>query len=518
MPQKKKFTPAQLKRAKEAAYEQFGHRPNFTGVDIGYQWRANERSDQICVRIHVERKIPAAELAKGQAFPDEIEGVPLDVITGPYHASRGTRPSEHRRRSRYLMGGLSCGRSDGGTGTLGALVIDQENDAPAILSNWHVLAGARARAGDPVLQPGGVDSGVPVRDEVAQLSRWLLDRDGDAALATLTDARDWLPVQFGAFPTLMGMRNSRLGETLHKSGRTTAQTKGVVDGEGLYRLTYEVRPSVFEAKDIEGFKIVAAKPGNPDDEELSAGGDSGSVWYNDTTRDAVGLHFAGETSPAPMAEHAIACNIVKVADRLNFRLATFDDLLRSPAVAPQDVVGSDLTRGLSIDPTWPDCGPWGPWGPIIGHWTPPGGWPRPCFPPYDMRGFPRHAGSVGPLEDPRFATDFHASAMRRFRRDATGGLRSEDANSGLSLLDDIWPRLYDALVTYDSRFAGIDILDEVRSVITPGAAHSTIAAAINDVSAFAVFGLPAVNGGMFMRDTTFLNICGTVNNEIGRSA
>ena len=48
------------------------------------------------------------------------------------------------------------------------------------------------------------------------------------------------------------------------------------------------------------------------------GGDSGSVWLNEGNNRAIGLHFAGETNPAPASENAICSPIGPIATELNF--------------------------------------------------------------------------------------------------------------------------------------------------------------------------------------------------------
>lgn len=387
MNDKKKPTRAQLDAAMMRAHSVFERRKNLTGVDVGYRYVNGKRTNELCIRVHVERKLPLETVPESEVFPSEIDGIPLDVIEGPYRVSRATKRSDHRDRQSHVIGGVSCSRSGFSAGTLGAVVIDERTGKPAILSNWHVMAGAKAMVGDSILQPGGLDGGVPVRDEVAKLERWILETAGDAAIATLTGARGWLPLQFGSFAALNGeVRNSKLGEILVKAGRTTAQTTARVDGEGIYRLSYEVRPGEFEPRDIRGFKLVPEKHGNPDNVEVSSGGDSGSVWYHADSGDAVGLHFAGETNPNPMAEHAIACNLTEVVDKLEIRIATVLELLSDEGIGGADTASSELTPV----PDWPWPNPPWPWP----SYPPGGGWPYPIPIP------PRPKPWPGPLPLP----------------------------------------------------------------------------------------------------------------------
>jgi hypothetical protein len=295
-----------LQAVAEIAEKRYLHRPNVTGVDIGYRWKDGKRTDEIAVRVHVKEKIPPHALEAAEVIPETIDDIPIDVIEARYRPgdknalpARESTPAGHRTRRDPLFPGISVCHKDSTAGTLGAFVIDLVSGNPGILSNWHVLAGATARPGDAILQPGPFDGGRNPQDAVAALERMLLNADGDAAIALLNGSRGWSPVIFGTDQLLLGTKRANLGDVLIKSGRTTGVTRGKVDGFGVYTIQYDVGP-----KSIKGFKLVARKDGNPDNEEISSGGDSGSIWYDETDLKAVGLHFAGETDPNPREENA----------------------------------------------------------------------------------------------------------------------------------------------------------------------------------------------------------------------
>lgn len=321
--------PETLNEAYKEAVDRFQQRDDLTAIDVGRKWVAGVPSNEIAVRLHVWRKVPASELDAAAVFPDKIRGVPIDVIEGKYRIPAAAPIPTAMRRGRFpfLMGGVSCGRVDGSAGTVGTIVKDRKTGQTGILSTWHALAGPQARAGDAILQPGRIDGGRPQRDTVARLDRWMLDTGGDAAVAFLAPGRAWLPLHLGSSAEISGVRAARLGEVLTKSGRTTGVTSAIVDGIGLYRMTYEVAPGQFERRDIRGFKLVPLLEGNPYDEDLSSGGDCGAVWI-DEGQNAVGLHFAGERAHHPAQEHAIACDMGTVLDRLDVEPAGFEDLGR----------------------------------------------------------------------------------------------------------------------------------------------------------------------------------------------
>ncbi|WP_068406104.1 hypothetical protein [Labrenzia sp. OB1] len=508
----RKISREQCDAAMMEARRRFGHRRNVTGFDVGYRWDGGKRTEGLCARIHVAAKIPIPELEAAEVFPAEIDGVHLDVIQGPYRVNLTTLPADHRVRSPYLMGGLSCGRVNEGTGTIGAVVIDQATGRPALLSNWHVLAGPRAMVGDPIVQPGQIDSGVPVRDEVAMLSRWMLETGGDAAIAEIGGVRPWLPLQYGNFSVTGKARDPELGEILCKSGRTTGFTRARVDGEGFYRLLYEVQPGVKEMREIKGFKLVPIQPGNPGDVELSSGGDSGSFWQSEGSGDAVGLHFAGEGNSDPALEHSIACYLTTVLKRLNARIATFDDVFEA-AVSDHEVSRAGLTptaqaavlRGGDLRlpdwPVFPDPGsehrlplPW-PW---------PWPWvadPRGIGPGLRDRTRSARARSlvdarsvVGPLVDGRLGPELEFDPyMHRAER-------------SLGIVSDIWPRLQIALQS-NPDFAGARLSDRLDKFIISGNAAAVMARIINQSAAFDDIGLPKVFETDFDGAWTFAHIC-----------
>jgi endonuclease G len=311
------YSESQLQQAYKEAREAYIEREDVTGVDIGYKYIDGQRTDDIVIRIHVEKKrefVPEAEM-----FPKEINGIPVDVIQGVYGLQVALKSSSFRQTRRNpIQPGLSISHPKVTAGTLGVIVYDNATGHPCILSNWHVLVGSSdASPGDPIIQPGSRDGGQLPQDRVGQLERSLLGPDGDAAIASLdiTSDRSVELAQFETGVILHSARNAQVGEVLEKSGRTTGVTKGKVTGFGSYKISYPVGEIT-----IDGFIISSINDRNPGNEEISLGGDSGSIWYNPETKEAVGLHFAGETDSSPTAEHAIACHLPRVLAALNISL------------------------------------------------------------------------------------------------------------------------------------------------------------------------------------------------------
>jgi hypothetical protein len=258
-------TPA-VRRAYREAVRRFGHRPEVTGIDVGFKVKGGRERKQLAVRIHVREKFrPASLLSKRERFPTTIRAVPVDVLQSNFRSSPGT---------------------------LGAFVKDAATGAWCLLTAAHVLLDdPNARFGDAVIQPARHHGGRP-KDRVASL--WKVNRDTDAGVASLTGGRPFDAAQLGSGAVLTSARLPRIGDLLEKSGQRTGVTRGRVQGIG----THDGRPA--------SFYLVPAPGGTP---QLSDSGDSGSVWYDPVTSEAVGLHVRGPLQFNPEHEYAVATPI-----------------------------------------------------------------------------------------------------------------------------------------------------------------------------------------------------------------
>ena len=224
--------------------------------------------------------------------------------------------SFRRRRRRYdpIQPGISVGHRRVTAGTLGAIVYDRRTGQPYILSNWHVLQSAKGKIGDRILQPGRADSGTPPTDVVGRLVRGYLGLAGDCAIASIEGrAFDTNILELGVEPQPV-VGKAELGDRVVKSSRTTGVTRGIVKRVGVVtRIPYEHVGSV-----MIGCFDIRPDPGYPaENNEISMGGDSGSVWLiaeGENKGVVVGLHFAGERGSRP--DHALACNIHSVNEKL----------------------------------------------------------------------------------------------------------------------------------------------------------------------------------------------------------
>jgi hypothetical protein len=263
-------------------------------VDVGYEFEDGKPTDKLAIRVHVHAKKLESELRPSQVLPHEIEGVPVDVI-------QSNPELQQNRDQRFdpLVGGIAVQNTRHDFfGTLGAIVFDAVSSVPMGLSNYHVFVNGTGQAGDNIAQPATTNSA----DVIGTLARW--DESLDCAVCTINNARTISRGIIDYPQGLTGVTQPVVGMRVTKSGRTTETTFGIIDG---------VSPNEF---------TIIPDPQSPSPTgEISAGGDSGSVWLEVTRSDAVGLHYAGESDPNPNAERAWAKRMVSVANALNI---TFD--------------------------------------------------------------------------------------------------------------------------------------------------------------------------------------------------
>lgn len=349
--------PRRRARARLALYET-GRRAlynpalNVNMVDYGLPVRTSDADDRPTIRFHVDKKLSPFELqAAGiEQVPRQIGEFTTDVIEGQYRPHlllQRALPADPTAQFDPLRGGISI--SDAlhqAAGTLGGLVRDRATGASMLLSNWHVLVVEwSARPGQRICQPGLLDGGT-ASGVVAALTRDAMVANLDAAVATLSGARQLINDQLGIGPAA-GVGQARLGMRVTKSGRTTRVTKGIVTGlDGIAKLAYgtsrlDGRPIYRQIR-----KVVTIVPSVPGD-QASGPGDSGSWWLNDDTREAVALHFAGSDFP----ERALGIDMQSVLDALNVDLVTDQPptLLRSTPRRPIGV-------GLGAPPTSASAG------------------------------------------------------------------------------------------------------------------------------------------------------------------
>ena len=261
---------------------------NVNGVGVGYKVTKNKTSEELCLKVFVTKKLKASALDKQDTIPSKLEGFKTDVVeVGEINAQAYTA------KLRPAQPGYSIGHFKVTAGTFGALVRDTCYPCRYyILSNNHVLANSNgAKIGDTILQPGRVDGGKNPADKIGTLHKFVPIRFGgadkynlvDAAIARPTNIRNvYASIKNLGIPR--GIEEAALNMSVTKTGRTTQTTTGTINAVNA---TVAVN---FGSAGVAYFKNQIMT------NDMSNGGDSGSVLLNRRNRKVVGLLFAGSSS------------------------------------------------------------------------------------------------------------------------------------------------------------------------------------------------------------------------------
>jgi hypothetical protein len=176
---------------------------------------------------------------------------------------------------RPLVSGVTIANEVSGIpGTLGCIALDAQNK-PWIISCYHVLGRARSSTAkpqedEPILQSTPeLGGGVVARTRLAKMNA-ILDYG-----AAIIEANVGVTTAVLSIGTIQRTAKALVGMRVIKSGAVTGITIGVVTDVTTDLITIDRSPE------------------QPDTEVLSDRGDSGAVWLDVQTGDAIGLHFSG---------------------------------------------------------------------------------------------------------------------------------------------------------------------------------------------------------------------------------
>lgn len=278
---------------------------NIMGIGVGVKSSAGTYTGEMAVKVFVREKAPTSRLEASAAVPATIDGYPTDVE----EVGELIAQSYNRRYPRPVPCGTSCGHVSITAGTIGCLVV-LDNNRLCILSNNHVLANENdAQIGDAIVQPGPVDGGRMPADRIGALERFVpiqfrSSNRVDAAVAwtsfSLVNAEH---VTYRLNPIPLA---PTLSLSVMKNGRTTQATQGVITGIGVNRVQVRYGRGVALFDNQVFIRGIGAAP-------FSQGGDSGSLIVATGTRQPVALLFAGS------ATHTIGNPIDAVMSALGIR-------------------------------------------------------------------------------------------------------------------------------------------------------------------------------------------------------
>lgn len=267
---------------------------NVHAIGVGYKIVEGKQTKDIAVRFYVSHKLPNAFIPAGSRLPKSIDGLPVDVVESPA-ADFIARPKEcslkRRRRQRPLQAGISAAHKEIRFGSIGAFCrsLDQDDDPSAIfvLSNNHVFGNVnQAKLNDPLVQPSSGDR-AKASDRFATFRRGIRLVSGphsvnkvDAAIGRVLPRISVSP-EICTVGRITGLIRPRLNLKVHKHGRTSAYTHGVIDDVSCDLV-------VSGYKFVNQIRIDMRRPSRV----FAAAGDSGSLVLTAGGNKAVGLLFA----------------------------------------------------------------------------------------------------------------------------------------------------------------------------------------------------------------------------------
>jgi hypothetical protein len=290
---------------KEIARDLMKH-PDVVSVSWGFKRKDGKLTDKLCIVIGVKKKVPKTSVPGDRLLPKKVGEHATDIQETPWKAL------SHTTHERPCPPGFSCGHGDITAGTVGFYAYRGQDPDLKLFSNNHVLANSNnASIGDMIYQPGPYDEAKSPRTHFARLEEYalirfeggggcnplqklmsLIGRRGieqpypnlvDAAAAAVLKPDEWIDPVIPDIGAIQGVRDLQLGDQVHKQGRTTGYTAGMVEGVGTTAtVSYgDDGTAVFDDQ------VVVRSSG-----EFSQGGDSGSSVL---TMDGYlgGLLFAG---------------------------------------------------------------------------------------------------------------------------------------------------------------------------------------------------------------------------------
>ena len=391
---------------------------NITGVGYGLAQRNGKTLSEYCITFTVDKKLPLDEIPEENRIPSQIEidGViyNTDVVEGvheftgyvncsdsdpSFYSWQSTRPA-NQNTARPLVGGVSIGNVTTGflgSGTMGFIAVDNDDDTLVGISNNHVLikdafytserdpnliltntvgnVGVQATFADTFeVNPIGVikkyqpifEDPVPNLADVACVAISQVDEEGNS---TIDSNESWKqsgfenitsPPRFATTSEIDAALNNP-NQEFFSSGRTTGPK-----GEGITKLycTDPVQSVRIGGWNKQGTGVIvkydscfgysAKGPNTPEGDycyfPIDAG-DSGSAVLTMIGGEyvIVGLAFAGRHNGTSerLFEKAFACRIDNVAAALNIR--AWDGSLNGINFSDTENVETYVVEGLSTE-------------------------------------------------------------------------------------------------------------------------------------------------------------------------
>lgn len=348
--------------------EQLMALPGVVHVTFGLKQAGDRVIDEFSVKVYVERKVPAAELAPEHVVPATVAGVPTDVSEVPTAKTQSTVVGG-TQITNGINERISPGVFEFTGGTLGFIALRNDKDStPVMLSCAHIMGARTGKVGDPIFQPTPGPDPINDNDTFPRHPRTAVNTVGttvamvttsttvDCAIAAVGTcyscccncgtgySHQIAGLAVGGGDGIAGTAVAVAGQAVVKVGRSTNRTTGVVVGTNtpVKIADFFGAPRIF-TNQIE----IAGDPGV----QFSLDGDSGSMIVG-TDGKVVGMLFSGTDPPPvpgpdPSTSHTFANQIAEVLTVLNIRLPATAD---QPGAALAGFRADHLTAPLADAP------------------------------------------------------------------------------------------------------------------------------------------------------------------------
>jgi hypothetical protein len=162
---------------------------NVKHVSLGAKQIGGRPTDDLCIRVYVDKKVPLHLLPPDQRIPREIDGVPTDV-----NVIRTARFLADLVRYRPIHGGISISNqiifTDSNNlaaitaGTFGCTATRRSNKKNVLLTNWHIAVGDYGGNGKYIFQPA-----TPPDPNLPPPPNPIYPQKNDDMIATVVDSR-----------------------------------------------------------------------------------------------------------------------------------------------------------------------------------------------------------------------------------------------------------------------------------------------------------------------------------------
>jgi len=266
---------------------------NVTGVEY------DESGDEVIA--FVSKKLPEDELNDEDIVSNNISKKTRVVEIGHVYTEESSHGASPKVRNRPVRGGCSELNTNIRTaGTAGPYPVEVVDTSKAFwgegvnpgdivrLSNNHIYArSGEAEIGEDIQQPSPADGGSR-EDVVGQLAGYVPLENGTtvdvAARSVDTEMESQSLLGLGEKYTnsvFRGDYNTLVGDTLVKTGRTSAVTRGKILATSATTIVNFPHGNQYKMRDL----IIT--------EDMSRGGDSGAPAYREKSGELVGMLFSG---------------------------------------------------------------------------------------------------------------------------------------------------------------------------------------------------------------------------------